>query len=85
MAITLNPALEQELQHLAAECDLSVDELAHRALEGFVAYRRDLVDAAREGWVWSGELGKGFRRHETGLVPASDRRPDSYRRGHQPR
>ena len=49
MAVHLTPALEQELQDLAAQSHITPDELAQHALEGFVAYRRDLNDAVRRG------------------------------------
>jgi predicted transcriptional regulator len=49
MALQLTPALEQQLQELASQSDLTADELAQRALESFVAYRRELNEAVRLG------------------------------------
>lgn len=49
MAVHLTPALEQELQDLAAQSNVTPDELAQHALEGFVAYRRDLNEAVKRG------------------------------------
>ena len=49
MAVHLTPALEQELQELAAQSNITPDELAQHALEDFVAYRRDLNDAVKRG------------------------------------
>ena len=49
MAVHLPPALERELQSLAAQSHTTPDELAQQALEGFVAYRRDLNDAVQRG------------------------------------
>ncbi len=47
MAVHLTPALEQELQNLAAQSHSTPDQLAQHALEDFVAYRRDLNDAVK--------------------------------------
>ena len=47
MTVQLTAALQQELDHLAAERGLSADELAVRAIEGFVADQRDLDAAMR--------------------------------------
>jgi predicted transcriptional regulator len=49
MPVHLTPDLEQELQNLAAQSNSTADELAQRALEDFVAYRRDLNDAVKRG------------------------------------
>jgi predicted transcriptional regulator len=49
MAVHLTAALEQDLHHLAAESNSTADELAQRALEDFVAYRKDLNEAVRRG------------------------------------
>ena len=47
MALHVIPALEQDLQHLAAKANSTMDELAQHALEEFVAYRRELSEAVR--------------------------------------
>jgi len=49
MSIQLTPALEQDLQHLAAQSNTTADDVAQRALEDYVAYRRDLEEAVRQG------------------------------------
>jgi len=49
MSIQLTPALEQDLQHLAAQSNTTADDVAQRALEDYVAYRRDLNEAVRRG------------------------------------
>lgn len=49
MSIQLTPALEQDLEHLAAQSNTTVDDIAQSALEEFVAYRRDLNEAVRQG------------------------------------
>ena len=49
MAVQLTPALEHQLQQLAAQSDRTADQLAQQALESFVAYRQDLNDAVRRG------------------------------------
>jgi predicted transcriptional regulator len=47
MAVHITAALEQQLHHLAAESNLTADDLAQRALEDFVAYRLDLNEAVQ--------------------------------------
>lgn len=49
MTVHLTPALEQDLQDLAAQSNSTPDEIAQHALEDFVAYRRDLKEAVRRG------------------------------------
>lgn len=47
MSIQLTPDLEADLQNLAAQSNSTADELAQRALEDFVSYRRDLNEAVK--------------------------------------
>jgi predicted transcriptional regulator len=49
MAVQLTPDLEQELQSLAAQSNSTANALAQRALEDFVAYRKDLNEAVKRG------------------------------------
>lgn len=63
MSIQLTPALEQDLQHLAYESNTTADDLAQRALEDFVAFRRDLKEAVRQGHE-DFEHGEYPERHE---------------------
>jgi predicted transcriptional regulator len=49
MTLQLTPALEQELEHLAAQSNSTADALAQRALEEFVAHRLDLNEAVKRG------------------------------------
>ncbi len=49
MALNLTPALEADLQHLAAQSNTTADDVAQRALEDYVAYRRDLNEAVQRG------------------------------------
>jgi predicted transcriptional regulator len=49
MMVELTPALQKELGHLAAERGLSVDDLAHYAIESFVLQERDLHAAVQRG------------------------------------
>ena len=66
MPVQITPALERELQHLAEESDIPVGDLVQQAIEEFVAYRRDLIQAIRvgeesaerDGWVPHDEVVK---------------------------
>jgi len=49
MAIQLTAELEEDLQHLAAQSNTTADDVAQRALEDFVAYRRELNEAVQRG------------------------------------
>ncbi len=49
MAVHLTPALEADLHQLAAQSNTTADDVAQRALEDFVAYRRDLNEAVQRG------------------------------------
>jgi predicted transcriptional regulator len=49
MAIQLTAELEQDLQNLADQSNTTADDVAQRALEDFVAYRRDLNEAVQRG------------------------------------
>jgi predicted transcriptional regulator len=59
MTLELTPALQVKLEKLAVECDSTPSELAHKAIEEYVAYTGQLVidvreaeeEADREGWV----------------------------------
>jgi predicted transcriptional regulator len=48
MSIQLTPALEQSLQHLAAQSNTTADDVAQHALEDFVAFRRELDEAVKQ-------------------------------------
>jgi predicted transcriptional regulator len=47
MNIQLSPSLEQDLRHLAAQANTTADDVAQRALEEFITYRRDLNEAVQ--------------------------------------
>jgi predicted transcriptional regulator len=48
MALQLTPALEQRLEHLAAETNRSSNELAQSVMEAYVEDHEDLVAAVKE-------------------------------------
>ena len=64
MALQLTPALEQRLEHLAAESRSSLDELAREALEEFCTTREELIAAGLERAAAgsAGERLEGVRR-----------------------
>jgi predicted transcriptional regulator len=49
MAISLTPALEQRLEHLAAEIHRTPDELAQEALDSYMHHIEGLTASVREG------------------------------------
>jgi predicted transcriptional regulator len=49
MSINLTPALEQRLQHLAAETHRTPDEVAQEGLDRFLAYEEDLHATVTRG------------------------------------
>jgi predicted transcriptional regulator len=59
MTLDLTPALQEELEKLAIECESTPTQLAQKAIEEYVAYTRQLPtdvreaeeEADREGWV----------------------------------
>ncbi len=48
MALELSPALEQKLEHLAAQTHRSPGELAHNALEAYLADYEEQLAAVKE-------------------------------------
>ena len=64
MVIHLTPALEQRLEHLAAEVHRTPDELAQEALDSYLAHvealsaeiREGEESADREGWLSNEEV-----------------------------
>ena len=78
MSIQLTPALEAELQHLAAQSNTTADDYAQRALEDFVAFRRDLNEEVRladEDF----EAGRFLQHHEAvARMARRFGRPDTF-------
>ena len=63
MAVHLTPALEEELEHLAAQSNSTTDELAQQALEDFIAFRRELTEEVKLGDE-DFQAGRPLERHE---------------------
>ena len=49
MAVHLTPALEQRLEHLAAQTERSADELLQQGMEHFLAYEEDILATVKRG------------------------------------
>ena len=49
MDLHLTPALEERLEHLAAQVNRGSEDLANEGVERFLAYREDLERAVEQG------------------------------------
>lgn len=51
MTLHLTPALEQRLEHLAAQINRDSEDLANEGMERFLAYRESLEHAVEKGRI----------------------------------
>ena len=49
MTLHLTPALEQRLEHLAAQVHRTPDELAQEGMDRFLAYEEEILAAVQKG------------------------------------
>ena len=64
MAVQITPAIEQQLQHLAASQERSLDEVANEAILGYLESQASLAAdireaeevAERDGWIEHDEV-----------------------------